>query len=134
MNKKILLLVVLLTTVAFGLARAEDPMILTYLQFDEPVTVVDDAALSEVRGAQGFLSSLTCDQCRGLLGYLLYLSFTYDAPTCPTCPTCPSCSSCTPFTPSTFSDGYYIFSYCSSAGFGGVNGYYSCNGGVCMPE
>ena len=134
MTKYTMILIVLLVTVVFMPAFAEDPIILTYLQIDEPVAVVDDARMSEVRGAQGFLSSLTCDQCRGLLNYLLYLSATYEAPPCPTCPTCPSCGSCTPFSPLPVDPGYYIFSFCSSAGFTGVNGWYICSGGVCTPD
>ena len=143
MKKTILILVLVASWIAATQpVTAEDPMILTFLNFDNSATTVDDAILSEVRGGTfsqtcnctwSWSTTLTCDQTRALLGYLLYLSSTYEAPACPTCTAAPSCPSCTQF-PSGLQDGhYYIFTYTPGSGFSyAPNTSYSCSSGVCM--
>ena len=113
-------------------ASAEDPMILTFLQFDNSASVVDDSALAQIRGSAGSMGMLSCEQCRLLLGYLLYISYTYEAPACPTCPTVSSCPTCISFPSDEYLSGYaYGFIY-SGGSFSVIpDGSYSCMNGDC---
>ena len=129
----VLLLAACLSMCFLSSASAEDPMILTFLKFDNSASMVDDAALAQVRGSASGLDVLTCDQCRALVGYLLYISLTYEAPPCPTCPTCGSCPTCIGYPSGTYVPGYYYGFEYSSGGFAGTipDGEYYCVNGNC---
>ena len=132
----VLFMVVCLSAGLLAAASAEEPMILTFLNFDQSASMVDDATLSQVRGSASAMSILTCDQCRMLTAYLLYISMTYEAPACPTCPTCGSCPTCISYPGGTYVPGYYYgFEYSSGRFVGTIpDGVYFCVNGSCTPD
>jgi hypothetical protein len=130
MMKRAILLLVLMTSwiAAVQQVAAEEPMILTFLQFDQTAAPLSNEGMAQIRGNASLLGQLSCSQCRTLLNYLLNLIATYEAPPCPTCPTC------TGFPTAQWHEGsYYMFTYTPGSGFSfAPNNTYYCLGGVCV--